>query len=123
MDTRTAPATQPATQPTTQPTRDAALTMVTDGPVLVLAGHLDARSTFRVRNALYDLLDAHDGVAVDLRGVTVIDMVALKMLAAATRRTAAQGRRLTVRACNPAVRRMMHLSRIARLVEVERASA
>jgi anti-anti-sigma factor len=95
----------------------------TDGPVLVLEGDFDARSTFQVRNALYDLLSSFDDVVVDLSAVGAVDVTALKVLAAASRRTAAEGRHLTLRGCCPAVRRMLHLSRLARVVEVERASA
>ncbi|MDH2415389.1 STAS domain-containing protein [Nocardioides sp. CER19] len=95
----------------------------TDGPVLVLGGDFDVRSTFQVRNALYAVLEDHDDVVVDLFGVTSVDVIALKVLAAASRRTAQEGRHLTLRGCCPAVLRMLHLSRLARLVEVERASA
>jgi anti-anti-sigma factor len=97
--------------------------MVIDGPVLVLTGDFDARSTFGVRNALYDLLAAHDDVVVDLTGVTAVDMIALKVLAAASRRTAGEGRHLTLRGCCPAVRRMLAVSRLGRVVEVERVPA
>jgi anti-anti-sigma factor len=97
--------------------------IIIDGPVLVLAGDFDVRSTFQVRNALYDQLATHDDVVVDLTAVTVADVTALKVLAAATRRTAIEGRRLTLRGCSPLVRRLLHLSRLARVVELERATA
>jgi anti-anti-sigma factor len=97
--------------------------MTVDGSVLVLAGDFDARSTFGVRNALYELLAAHDDVVVDLGGVTSVDVIALKVLAAATRRTAGEGRHLTLRGCCPAVRRMLAVSRLGRVVEVERMPA
>jgi anti-anti-sigma factor len=93
----------------------------TDGPVLVLEGDFDARSTFVVRDVLYAQLAAYGDVVVDLSGVTVVDMTALRVLAAASRRTAAEGHRLTLRGCPPVVRRMLHLSRLARVVEVERS--
>jgi anti-anti-sigma factor len=94
-----------------------------DGPVLVLEGDFDARSTFQVRNALYDLLATYDDVVVDLSGVSGADVTALKVLAAASRRTALEGRHLTLRGCAPMVRRLLHLTRLARIVELERASA
>jgi anti-anti-sigma factor len=97
--------------------------IVTDGPNLVLAGDFDVRSTWEVRNALYAQLRAHDEVVVDLSEVTAVDLTALKVLAVATRRAAADGRRLTLRGCCPAVRRMLHLSRLNRLLDVERQSA
>jgi anti-anti-sigma factor len=97
--------------------------IITDGPVLMLAGDFDARSTFQVRNVLYHQLATYGDVVVDLSGVTTVDVTALKVLAAATRRTAQEGRHLTLRGCRPAVRRLLHLTRLARVVEVERASA
>jgi anti-anti-sigma factor len=95
----------------------------TDGPVLVLAGDFDVRSTFQVRNALYDQLATYDDVVVDLTGVITADVTALKVLAVASRRTSREGRHLTLRGCSPTVRRLLHLTRLARIVELERASA
>jgi anti-anti-sigma factor len=95
----------------------------TDGATLVLAGDFDARSTFQVRTALYDLLAAHDDVVVDLSAVEAVDLIALKVLAAASRRSVQAGRRLTLRGCGPAVRRILHVSRLARVVAMDRASA
>jgi anti-anti-sigma factor len=97
--------------------------IMTDGPILVLSGDFDVRSTWEVRNAIYDILERHDGdVVVDLTGVTAIDMTALKVLAVATRQAARGGQHLLLRGCGPAVRRMLHLSRLIRVVEVERAA-
>ena len=95
--------------------------IVTDGPTLVLSGEFDVRSTMEVRNALYDHLDDHDeDVVVDLTDVTAVDVTALKVLAVATRRASRQGHHLMLRGCGPSVRRMLHLSRLIRVVEVER---
>jgi len=92
-----------------------------DGSTLVLSGDFDVRSTWEVRNAVYDHLEGHEeDVVVDLSGVSAIDMTALKVLAVATRRAVAEGHHLTLRGCRPAVRRMLHLSRLYRVVEVER---
>ena len=97
--------------------------IATDGPTLLLSGDFDVRSTWEVRNALYDHLEGHDeDVVVDLTGVTTIDVTALKVLAVATRRATRDGHHLTLRGCGPAVRRMLHLSRLIRLVEVERVA-
>ena len=94
----------------------------TDGPILVLAGEFDVRSTREVRSALYDHLEQHDqDVVVDLSQVTHIDLTALKVLAVATRFAERAGRHLVLRGCRPGVRRLMHLSHLFRLVEVERA--
>jgi anti-anti-sigma factor len=98
--------------------------IITDGPTLLLSGDFDVRSTWEVRNAIYELLDGHDDdVVVDLTDVTTIDMTALKVLAVATRQASRAGHHLMLRGCGPAVRRMLHLSRLIRVVEVERAAA
>lgn len=96
--------------------------IITDGSTLLLGGDFDVRSTMEVRNAIHDLLEGQDSdVVIDLTEVTAIDMTALKVLAFATRQAARSGRQLTLRGCGPAVRRMLHLSRLIRVVEVERA--
>jgi len=95
-----------------------------DGPTIVLAGDFDVRSTWEVRNAIYEHLDGHDeDVVVDLTDVTSIDVTALRVLAVATRRATRSGHHLTLRGCCPAVRRLLHISRLARAVEVERSAA
>ncbi|MEP9385296.1 STAS domain-containing protein [Nocardioides sp. KR10-350] len=93
----------------------------TVGPTLVLSGDFDVRSTWEVRNAIYDHLESHhdEDVVVDLSAVTTVDVTALKVLAVATRRALAQGQQLTVRGCGPAVRRMLHLSRLYPALHLE----
>jgi anti-anti-sigma factor len=96
----------------------------TDGPTLVLAGQFDVRSTMEVRTAIYEHLDGCDhDIVVDLSEVTSVDVVALRVLAVATHHAERQGRHLTLRGCGPAVRRLLHLSHLIRVVEVERAAA
>ena len=94
----------------------------TDGSTILLSGDFDVRSTMEVRTAIYDQLEGRDtDVVVDLSEVTTIDMTALRVLAAATRQAARDGHRLTLRGCGPAVLRMLHLSHLIRVVELERA--
>jgi anti-anti-sigma factor len=98
--------------------------IISDGPVLVLTGEFDVRSTMEVRTAIYDRLSGGDeDLVIDLTGVRTIDVTALKVLAAATVVASRQGRHLTLRGAGPAVRRMLHLSRLIRAVEVERVGA
>lgn len=97
--------------------------IVDDGTSLVLSGDFDARSTASVRTAIYDRLEGRDeDVVVDLTEVEAIDLTALRLLAAASIAASHQGHHLTLRGCGPAVRRMLHLSRLIRVVEVERTA-
>ncbi|WP_246415920.1 STAS domain-containing protein [Nocardioides luti] len=94
---------------------------MTDGATLVLSGDFDVRSTWEVRNALYEHLEGHDeDVVIDMTDVNAVDVTALKVLAVATRQAVRAGHHLTLRGCSPAVRRMLHLSRLIRVLEVER---
>ena len=98
--------------------------ILTDGPTILLSGDFDVRSTWEVRNAIYEHLQGHDeDVVIDLTEVTTIDLTALKVLAVATRQAARAGHHLTLRGCGPSVRRMLHLTRLIRVVEVERVAA
>ncbi|MDF1603773.1 STAS domain-containing protein [Nocardioides sp. YIM 152315] len=93
----------------------------TDGPTLYLSGDFDVRSTMEARNAIYEQLRGHEvDLVVDLTDVTTIDLTALRLLAVATRQASRDGHRLTLRGCGPAVRRMLTLSRLGRVMEVER---
>ena len=98
--------------------------IMSDGPTLVLSGDFDVRSTWEVRNALYEQLHGHEqDVVVDLTDVTAMDLTAARVLAYASREAARSGNHVTLRGCGPAVRRMLHLSHMMRFVEVERAAA
>ena len=97
--------------------------ILTDGPTILLSGDFDVRSTWEVRNAIYEHLHGHDeDVVIDLTDVTAIDMTALKVLAVATRQATRDGHHLTLRGCGPAVLRMLHLTHLIRLVELERGA-
>src|SRR3546814_10081422 len=97
--------------------------ITTDGPALVLAGQFDVRSTMEVRAAIYQHLHEclDEEIFVDLTDVDAVDVTALKVLAVATRSAERDGRHLRLRGCGPAVRRMLHVSHLRRLVEIGRA--
>ncbi len=97
--------------------------IVSDGHTLVLQGAFDVRSTWEVRNAIYEHLEGVDDVVIDMTDVSTIDATALRLLAVATRHAWLAGRHLTVRNPGPAVRRMTHLTRLAHAIEVERVAA
>jgi anti-anti-sigma factor len=92
--------------------------------VLMLRGAFDVRTTSEVRQAIYDHIVGRDeDLVVDMSQVEVVDLTALRLLAVATRQAAKRERHLTLRGCGPTVRRMLHLTRLARAIEVERAAA
>jgi anti-anti-sigma factor len=94
---------------------------VTEGTTLVLQGQFDVRSTAMVRDRLYELIEAHDGdIVVDVSGLELIDATALNLVAVATRMMDRSGRRLVLRGSTPAVRRCIALTRIGRLVQLDR---
>ena len=93
----------------------------TEDCVLELGGSLDARSTPEIRSALHALLTAPGRVIVlDLGAVTSADVVGLRVIAAASRLAALRGGRIVLRSAPAPVRRLLTVSRLARLVEVER---
>lgn len=92
-----------------------------NGSVLILAGDFDVRSTGEVRNAIYEQLAGFDSdVVIDMTDVRAVDVTALRVIAVATRYAWLTGHHLTLRNPNAAVRRMLHISRLAHAVEVER---
>ena len=114
------------TQSPTRGTGNGVRTMdiVTDGPTLTLCGDFDVRSTMEVRTAIYEASHAYEqDVVVDLTGVETIDLTAARVLAYATLEAGRTGHHLLLRGCGPAVLRMLHLTRLARVVEVERVAA
>ena len=103
---------------------DAGSDTLAEARVLVLHGAFDVRSTWEVRNAIYECIDVlDDDVVIDMTDVSTIDLTALRLLAVATRHAWLAGHHLTVRNPGPAVRRMVHLARLAHAIEVERVAA
>ena len=96
--------------------------IMTDGPVLLLSGDFDVRSTGEVRNAVYDHLRSNDSgeITIDVTEVETVDLTALKVLAVASRFALNSGQRIVLRGAGPAVRRMLHLSHLVRFFEIER---
>jgi len=86
---------------------------------LVLAGRFDGRSTALVRDLLYARIAEGGDVVVDLAAVDSIDVTALRLLAAAGALLDRQGRTLVLRGCTPAVRRLLAVSRMRSLLQVE----
>ena len=93
-------------------------TTTQDG-TLVLTGRFDGRSTAQVRDLLYARIDEGGDVVVDLAGVDSVDVTALRLLAAAGALLDREGRTLVLRGCAPAVRRLLAVSRMRTLLQVE----
>ena len=92
---------------------------------IALSGHLDGRCSAEVREALYDHIDRHpdEDVVVDLTLVESIDVTALRMLATAALRVERAGRKVILRGCSPAVRRVLAFGSWRRLFRLERGQA
>lgn len=94
-----------------------------DGAVVTLCGDLDVRSTPQVRDAVRQALGGNRAVVVDMTDVGAVDVTALRVLAFASTQAVRSGHRIVLRGCGPSVRRMLHLSRLIRVVEVEGSSS
>ncbi len=98
--------------------------ILTEGPTLVLSGNFNGRSTAAVRAALHlQLAGPEHEIVVDLTQVESVDVPALRVLAFASQEAARTGHHVTLRGCGPAVRRMLHLTRLMRFVELEPVAA
>lgn len=92
-----------------------------DAETLRIRGRLDGRNTHRVRRALYDHIAATAGdVVVDLEDVESADVNALRMLAAAQRQVERGPRHLVLQGCNPALRRTVAITRMRKLIRLQR---
>jgi anti-anti-sigma factor len=93
-----------------------------DGPAIALSGHLDGRCLAEVRSTLYAHIAEHPGdVVLDLSEVESIDVTAFRMLAACALRLERDGRRVVLRGCSPALRRLFAFTGWRRLFVLERA--
>jgi len=94
-------------------------------PVLLLSGDLDVRCTGELRAAVHEHIrrcgtDRVSPVVIDISDVVSVDATALKVIAAASRQAQQYGVRVVLRGAQPAVRRMLHLTHLIRLIELER---
>ena len=94
----------------------------TRAEAISLSGRLDGRCSAEVREALHDHIDRHpdEDVIVDLTLVESIDVTALRMLAAAALRVQRAGRKVVLRGCSPALRRVLAFRGWRRLFRLER---
>jgi anti-sigma B factor antagonist len=91
--------------------------------VVRLAGLLDVRSVGDVRQQLNELIDSSIGdVIVDLEAVDAVDATGLGLLVATHRRTQLLGRHLVLRHPVPSVIRILAVTRLHRILHVERTN-
>jgi anti-sigma B factor antagonist len=93
----------------------------TENAPLALSGRLDASNVGEARASLNQYIETtDDDVVVDLSHVDLIDVTGLGMLAGAHRRLERAGRQLILRGCADHVRRVLAVTRLARVMHVER---
>jgi anti-sigma B factor antagonist len=93
----------------------------TENAPLALSGRLDASNVGEARASLHQYIESTaEDVVVDLSRVDLIDVTGLGMLAGAHRRLERAGRQLILRGCADHVRRVLAVTRLARVMHVER---
>ena len=91
------------------------------GAVLALRGRLDVSDAADVRLALVTAVDGGSGeLVLDLRGLEAVDATGLGVLVGAHRRAQRAGRVLVLRDVQPAVARLLFLTRLDRVLRVVR---
>jgi anti-anti-sigma factor len=94
---------------------------VTQDGGVELVGRLDVRGAAAAREALHEALTRGSGrLGVDLSGVELLDATGLGVLVAAHRRARLQDRELVLVDAVPRVARLLALTRLDRVIAVER---
>ena len=97
-------------------------TLVEQQRVVEVVGELDLSSVARTREQLHDALAAEPAqLVVDLSRCTFVDASALSMLLDVHRRAWRTGSVLTLRGCSPRVLRLLSLTGLRRVFDVEAA--
>lgn len=92
------------------------------GELLILRGSLDASSVPDVRQVLHAALDGGTGdLVVDLGDVLLVDGTGLGLLVGVHRRAGRCGRRLVLRRVPARIQRLLVLTRLHKVLRVERA--
>ena len=90
--------------------------------LVTVGSHLDVRSVGEFRTRLTAVQDSATGdVVVDMSALEVIDLAGLGMLAAAHVRAERSGHRLVLRNCSKELRRLLAVTRLNRVLHVERS--
>lgn len=103
--------------------RDVTITVAEPGQVVLLAGRLGAANVAQVRAALTVALAAGAGdLIVDLAGVELVDATGLGVLVSAHRLALRCERRLVLRDVPARMVRLLAITRLQRVLTVERKS-
>ncbi len=87
-------------------------------PILVVVGEIDLSNVDQFAAAIWQVLDQHDRVEVDLRETTFIDSTALAVLMAAHHRLGRNREAIVLRNPRPIVLRALDVTGVAQLVAV-----
>lgn len=94
-----------------------------DSQVVRLGTRVDATTVAAARRELHAAIAAGSGdLVVDLAAVSLVDAAGLGMLVAAHRRAGDAGRRLVLRSVPSSVSRVLAMTRLHRVLHVERAA-
>lgn len=119
-DTTTLHTTAPSSTASSAPASSS--TVPAEDNVVHLTGILDVRSVGDVRQTLNNLIDTSVGdVFVDLETVDAVDATGLGLLVATHRRTQLLGRQLVLWHPMPSVVRILAVTRLHRILHVERS--
>lgn len=92
--------------------------------VLRVTGRLDGTSVSEIRERLHTAIALDGGdLVLDLSDVDWLDVTGLAVLVDVHRRLRQQGRRLILRGCTPRLRRALAVTRLSRVMAIERAEA
>lgn len=98
--------------------------MVTPQTVLRVSGRLDGTSVSEAREQLHTAIATTDGdIVLDITDVEWVDVTALAVLVDGHRRLRSQDRRLVLRGCGPRVRRALAVTRLSRVMAIERGES
>jgi anti-anti-sigma factor len=94
----------------------------TTSNMVKLGAHLDVRTVGMARATLYSVIE-HDGgdVVLDMANLESIDAAGLGLLTAVHLRCERAGHRLVLRNCPREIRRVLAVTRLNRILHVDRA--
>jgi anti-sigma B factor antagonist len=96
---------------------------VVEGTLVCLIGRLDVLGASAAREALHAAVSSGTGdLVVDLSEVELLDATGLGVLVGTHRRARLAGRRLVLRGAVPRVSRILALTRLDRIIQVQPAA-